>query len=99
MNIVFGFGHPAQVHLFRNIIGELVEKKHKIFICCNDRENVQELLELYGFSYELYGENHPQIYIKAFDLFRYGSFAYRFFKECKADFGDICSTLFFLACS
>ena len=52
MNLIFDLGHPAHVHVFKNIIWNLLEKDHKIKIAIRERENmVGSLLEHYGLKY------------------------------------------------
>ena len=57
MNIIFDFGHPGHVHLFKNTIKKLVEKGHYVFAVVRERENtVKALVENIGIEYK---ELHP----------------------------------------
>ena len=79
MRLLFGIGHPAHVHFFRNLIDILESQNHEIQICVNDRENVQQMLKLYEYSYEVYGNNHPNMHLKILDLLKYERYAYNKF--------------------
>jgi len=45
MKILFHLGHPAHFHLFRNVINNLKEKGHKIFILIKKKDVLEELLQ------------------------------------------------------
>lgn len=55
MNILIDIGHPAHVHLYRNIWSELIRKGHKITITVKQLTSATELLDLYGMPYLLAG--------------------------------------------
>lgn len=51
MNILFDLGHPAHVHLFRNVARTLESFGHDIFISIRDRKDIKDLLKLYRFTW------------------------------------------------
>lgn len=51
MRVLISMGHPAHVHLFKNLIWEMEKKKHEIKIVARDKEMVLYLLDYYGFDY------------------------------------------------
>jgi len=51
MNIVVDINHPADVHLFKNFILKMKEKRHKILITATQKDVSIELLDNYGFDY------------------------------------------------
>ena len=53
MRIFIGINHPAHVHLFRNVIHELIDRGHSIVIGARDKEVTLKLLEAYNLNYEL----------------------------------------------
>ena len=52
MRILVDIGHPAHVHLFRNMIRNLEEDGHEVKITAKDRDIIFKLLDAYGFEYE-----------------------------------------------
>jgi len=57
MRIIFDIGHPAQVHLYRNTIKELLKNGNQIKIIAREREITYYILDKYGFKYSKF----PQI--------------------------------------
>jgi predicted glycosyltransferase len=57
MKIIVEIGHPAHVHHFKNMIWELKKKGHEILVCAVDKEVSLDLLDAYGFKYEVLGVN------------------------------------------
>lgn len=55
MRIVVNMGHPAHVHLFKNMIWQLEKKGHEIKITAINKDILINLLSLYGFKYEIIG--------------------------------------------
>ena len=53
MNFQISIGHPAQFHLFRDLIISLREKNHKVFVLITTKELVQELCQSYQIKYDL----------------------------------------------
>lgn len=48
MKVLFNLGHPAHVHLFKNLIFELRNKGHEVLICARDKEILLHLLNIYN---------------------------------------------------
>lgn len=57
MRIIVEMGHPAHVHHFKNMIWELEKRGHRVQISTFDKEVALELLDKYGFKYEVLGIN------------------------------------------
>jgi predicted glycosyltransferase len=53
IKILISVGHPADVHLFKNLIWTLEKKGHEIKIIARNKEVCINLLESYGFDYNL----------------------------------------------
>lgn len=53
MNILIAIGHPARIHLFKNLIWEMEKRGHKIKIIARDKEVALYLLSCYGFDYKV----------------------------------------------
>lgn len=71
MNILFDIGHPAHVHLFRNVYHNLVKDGHVVYVTTKNIPSVFRLLEIYGIPYVSFGSKHDSLLMKAFDQFRY----------------------------
>ena len=68
MRIIIDIGHPAHVHLFKNLAWKLIEKGDKVLFTCRDREHVVHLLRTYGFVYENFGKHYKSMRGKIFGL-------------------------------
>jgi predicted glycosyltransferase len=53
MNVFFNISHPAHFHFFKNTIGALQSRNHKVVIGARKKEFVLDLLKPSGFSYTL----------------------------------------------
>lgn len=51
--ILIDIGHPAHVHLFRNAINILQSRGHKVAITTRNKDVAIDLLQAYGFTYEV----------------------------------------------
>lgn len=71
MNILFEIGHPAHVHLYRNVISELKIKNHNVYVCVKDIESAKKLLIFYGISYINLGIKHDSLFNKVIDQIKY----------------------------
>lgn len=68
MRLIIDIGHPAHVHLFKNLAWKLLEKGDKVLFTCRDREHVVHLLRTYGFVYENFGKHYKTLRGKIFGL-------------------------------
>ncbi|MDO9256313.1 MAG: DUF354 domain-containing protein [Bacteroidales bacterium] len=57
MKILFDIGHPAHVHIFRNLAKELEKQGHTILFTCREKECTIELLKNFDLPYKSFG--HP----------------------------------------
>ncbi len=55
MRILIDIGHPAHVHLFKNMAREMIEKGHEFFFTIREAEHQAALLEENGFNYAVIG--------------------------------------------
>ena len=65
MKILVDIGHPAHVHVFKNVIWEMERNGHKVKITVRDKDVSIRLLNAYGFKYEVVGINQKNILNKA----------------------------------
>ena len=49
MKVLIDIGHPAHVHIFRNLAGELVKDGHTVLFTCRDKECAIDLLKAHGY--------------------------------------------------
>lgn len=70
MKILFDIGHPAHVHLFRNAINILESKGHELKITARDKDITLDLLDKYGFDYEVVGKNKKGMLKKALNMLK-----------------------------
>lgn len=69
MKILIDIGHPAHVHLFRNMIKELERNGHYLLVTARDKEFTLSLLDHYNISYKKRLTNKKGLLSKLFGLF------------------------------
>jgi len=69
LRILVEIGHPADVHLFKNLIWELQKRGHEVKIVVLEKDINKQLLDLYGFNYTLIGKKSKGIFNKLCSLF------------------------------
>jgi uncharacterized protein len=84
MRILFDIGHPADVHLFKHTIRICQQNGHKIKIVCRPRDNVIELLQRYGFTFESIG-HFDHLWQKALGMFLIDFNLYRICKRFRPE--------------
>ncbi len=72
MRIMIDIGHPADLHTFRNLAGNLLERGHQVLFTCREKEFVKPLLDQYGFDYVSFGRPFDSLSGKIWGLFRFG---------------------------
>ena len=68
MRIIFGVGHPKQVHIRKNIVRNLIKRGHDVQILAIDKDITLYLLNIYGMDYKVYGRHQRHIPGKAFNI-------------------------------
>jgi len=68
MRIIFGVGHPKQVHIRKNIVRNLIKRGHDVQILAIDKDITLYLLNIYGMDYKVYGRHQRDIPRKAFNI-------------------------------
>jgi|LGVF01.1.fsa_nt_gb predicted glycosyltransferase len=95
MRVLIDIGHPAHVHLFKNIIRNLENDGHKVKIATRDKEITLYLLDAYGFEYENLGRHHKKLLSKLLGLITRDYKLYKVAKKFKPDIfishGSICA--------
>ena len=72
MRILIDIGHPAHVHLFRNLGLELIRDGSEVLFTCREKEFETELLEHYGLPYKSLGKKYSGTAGKIFGIARFG---------------------------
>lgn len=72
MRILIDIGHPAHVHLFRNLARELIHEGSEVLFTCREKEFEKELLEHYGLPYRSLGKKYTGTAGKVFGIFKFG---------------------------
>jgi predicted glycosyltransferase len=85
MKVLFGMGHPAHVHFFKNIIRNLEHNGHEVKIVVRDREIAIDLLQAYGFKYSLFGKYRKNFAAKVAEIPINDYIFYEVAKEFKPD--------------
>lgn len=71
MRILIDIGHPAHVHLFRNLAKDLINHGHQVLFTCRDKEFEIQLLKHYGFDYVSFGRKYSTITGKIWGLLKF----------------------------
>jgi predicted glycosyltransferase len=85
MRILFNVGHPAQVHLFKNLIWNLEKRGHECKITTIDKEVSLYLLNSYGFDYEIVGTAKSSLFSKAIETIKIEHKLHKIAKSFKPD--------------
>ena len=85
MKVLFKVGHPSHVHFFKNLIWNLESKGHETKIAATDKENVLQLLNAYGFKYEIVGRERLGLARKLINMFEVDYKMYKVAKDFKPD--------------
>lgn len=77
MRILIDIGHPAHVHLFKNMAHEMIKKGHEFFFTVREGEQQGVLLEENGFNYAVIGIKRKGPVRKLLGIF---TFSYKIFR-------------------
>lgn len=87
MNILIDIGHPAHIHLFKNLSWNLASKGHQVFFAVRDIPVAKRLLDYYGFEYYDLGKKQDGLIGKAYTILTQDLKLFKFVKSKKIDFG------------
>lgn len=68
MRIMIGVGHPKHVHFRKNVIRNLLNNGHEVKIVARKKDITLQLLDAYGFDYEVVGTNYKGLIKKAYGM-------------------------------
>jgi len=83
MNILIDIGHPAHVHLFKNLYWELLSRNYKVIITVKNIPSAIKLLKLYKIEYVELGNKTDSIFGKLISQFSYDYQLYKIAKRNK----------------
>ena len=72
MRVLIDIGHPAHVHLFRNMALELMKEGSVVLFTCREKEFEKELLVYYGLPYRSLGRKYSGTAGKIVGIARFG---------------------------
>lgn len=87
MRILIDIGHPAHVHLFRNLAVELQKRGHIVYYSIRDISIVKHLMDAYSMNYYNLGQKRKSLLGKAFAVIVQDYKLYRFIKNKRIDLG------------
>lgn len=87
MNILFDIGHPAHVHLFRNVYKALQGKGHMFYITVKDIPAAKKLLEIYEMPYIDLGTKKDSKISKGFKQLNYDWKMFHLVKKFNIELG------------
>lgn len=85
MRVLVDIGHPAHVHLFKNMIRILEKNGHEVQITAREKDVAFQLLNAYGFKYENLGKHRVGLVNKALGMIKTEYRLYKVAKKFKPD--------------
>ncbi len=80
-------GHPGHVHLYRNLIKELINTQNKVFVTVKDIPVAKQLLQYYNIDFFDIGKKRDSLILKGLNQFSYNFGVYRIVKKHKIQLG------------
>jgi len=81
MNFIVDIGHPAHVHLFRNLISMLKSNGHLVIVTTKQSEIIESLLEFYGIDFRIIGRKRDNIVLKGLNQVIYNKEIYNLVRK------------------
>ena len=85
MRILVDIGHPAHVHMFKNMIRELENDGHEVKITARDKDVTLDLLNAYEFNYEFLGKHRTRLASKISGAIKTNYSVYKIAKKFEPD--------------
>ena len=73
MRIICDAGHPAHIHLFKNVLWQLERKGHRYLVTTRDKEVTLDLLRRYGMEHVSFGRRYTNVFSKTYGMFKFDS--------------------------
>jgi predicted glycosyltransferase len=85
MNILIDIGHPAHVHLFRNLYNELCNDGHTVIVTVREIPAAMRLLDLFQIPYKSLGGKGASVLTKGFNQLKFLYNIYRIARKNKIE--------------
>lgn len=85
MNILVDIGHPAHVHIFKNIAHILISKGHSVFFTVREGEKETDLLLKYDLQFSTIGRKKRSLFGKVSGLLIFSFKIFRLSQKLKSD--------------
>ncbi len=85
MNYLFDIGHPAHVHLFKNVIRALIKNGHEVVISAKKTNGIESLLIYEGFSFISLGKKGSNLVAKILKQLYFSFRIYRILRTRNID--------------
>ena len=87
MRVLFDIGHPAHVHLLKNVAASLKKDGHQVFFSVRDIPVAKRLMQIYGMDYLELGKKKDNLLGKAGTVLHQDWELFRFVRKNHIDFG------------
>lgn len=87
MNILFDIGHPAHVHLIKEVYFLLEAKGHNVYVTTRDIKSVTQLLDICGIPFINLGVKRDSLVKKGIDQIRFNYKIWRLARKKHIDVG------------
>lgn len=87
MRILVDIGHPAHVHLYKNLIFELKKRGHTIITTVKEIDAAKKLLTYYGIEFVNIGLKSDSLFGKMFNQFKYDLRIWKLVRKHKIEIG------------
>ena len=71
MRIICDAGHPAHIHLFKNVLWQLEKEGHRYLVTTRAKEVTLDLLRKYGMDHVSFGSRYTNILSKAYGMLKF----------------------------
>jgi uncharacterized protein len=71
MKIIIDIGHPAHVHLFKNLAFNLLKDGNEVLFTLREKEKEIDLLRAYGFQYKSFGRKYKSLPGKIYGMLKF----------------------------
>lgn len=85
MKILFDIGHPAHVHLFKNLAWQLEGHGHQVYFSTREKDVTTALLKAYDIKYISFGKNYSRAWKKPIGLVKFTYLLLKYARKIKPD--------------
>lgn len=86
MKILIDTGHPAHVHIFRNLAKEMEKDGHTVLFTCREKECTVDLLKNFGIEFVSFGKPYKSSAAKIWGLLKFDFRMLRILLRFRPDF-------------